>query len=105
MSPFADLGAVQEALAGMVEAGHVERHPRRPGQKEDRYEQVIGGRGSEAGEDEEPAPPAEAPAAPVEVPEPRPEADRLGQLERELAELRAQVAALREALGETNPPE
>jgi hypothetical protein len=40
---FADLASVQEVLERLIERGFVIRHPRRPGQKEDRYEQVLGG--------------------------------------------------------------
>ena len=40
---FADLAAVQEVLERLIGRGFVIRHPRRPGQKEDRFEQVIGG--------------------------------------------------------------
>jgi uncharacterized protein YceH (UPF0502 family) len=87
---FAGLAAVHGSLDGLVERGYVARHGRRPGQKEERYEQLLGG------------------AAPVEshrdtaFPDPPPSAaeDRLGRLEAELAELRRQVAALRDALGE-----
>jgi len=83
---FADLAAVQETLEKLVERGYAERLPRRPGQKEERYRQLLGG--------EEAAPPSEkAPAA----------EDRLDRIERELAELRAQMRELRGALGE--PPE
>jgi len=84
---FADLGAVQETLERLLERELVVRHPRQPGQKEERYEQVLGG----GGEEEAPAP----------SPSVAPEEDRLERLERELAELRAQVASLREALGES----
>jgi hypothetical protein len=45
---FADLAAVHEVLERLVERGYVVRHPRRPGQKEDRYEQVLGGAIAEA---------------------------------------------------------
>jgi uncharacterized protein len=96
---FADLAAVQDTLDRLIDAGHVERIGRRPGQKEERYRQLLGG-----GE-EEPA------AAPALAGEPQPGADpapadgagpedRLERLERELAELREQVRELREALGE-----
>jgi uncharacterized protein YceH (UPF0502 family) len=56
---FADLGAVQTALDGLVERGYVARHERRPGQKELRYQQLLGGleEGSDA-----PAPEAAADA-------------------------------------------
>ena len=40
---FADLAAVNEVLERLIGRGFVIRHPRRPGQKEDRYEQVLGG--------------------------------------------------------------
>ena len=45
MHGFADLAAVQEVLERLIERGYVVRHPRRPGQKEDRFEQVLGGVG------------------------------------------------------------
>jgi uncharacterized protein len=44
---FADLAAVQEVLERLIERNYVVRHPRRPGQKEDRYEQLLGGAGDE----------------------------------------------------------
>ena len=91
---FADLAAVQAALAGLVERGLVVRHERRPGQKEDRYEQLIGG-----GEAE----PASGPAAAGpdrDEPEPVPAGDRLTRLEREVAELRSELTALRAELGD-----
>jgi uncharacterized protein YceH (UPF0502 family) len=50
MEGFADLGAVQEVLERLIDRGYVIRHPRRPGQKEDRYEQVLGGADDEADE-------------------------------------------------------
>jgi uncharacterized protein len=46
---FHDLAAVQGTLEQLLEREYVVRHPRRPGQKEDRYEQVLGG-GGEGGE-------------------------------------------------------
>ena len=106
---FAGLAAVHETLERLVEREQVARHPRRPGQKEDRYEQLLGGGG------EAPAPvahsaagPADSPSTSVDSPpaatddEPSlpPPGDRLNRLEAELAELRQQVASLREALGE-----
>ena len=92
---FADLAAVHETLDGLVERGLVERHARRPGQKEDRYEQLLGaGGGGPAESSAVPAVAAEPPAAPA------PDGDRLARIEAELQELRDQVSALREALGE-----
>lgn len=105
---FADLATVEEALEGLIERGYAIRHERRPGQKEQRYQQVLGGLGEEAPVPA--APPgsaAEAAAgrdAPGEDAAPGPELvpaeDRLTRLERELAELRTELARLREALGD-----
>jgi hypothetical protein len=84
---FTDLAAVHETLEKLVERGYVERLLRRPGQKEERYRQLLGEEGA---------------AAPVHEAPPTDSEDRLDHLERELGELREQVRALREALGE--PP-
>jgi uncharacterized protein YceH (UPF0502 family) len=95
---FADLGAVAETLDRLVERGLVERLERRPGQKEERYRQLLEG---DAGEPQEPAlEPGAAGVASVAEPGPPPSEDRLDRLEREVAELRAELARLREALGE-----
>jgi uncharacterized protein YceH (UPF0502 family) len=91
---FADLGAVQESLERLVERGQVARHERRPGQKEDRYEQLLGGGASPI---ELPAEDAEPAAVPGEALTPA--EDRLTRLEREVTELRAELAALRDELG------
>jgi uncharacterized protein len=56
MQGFPDLAAVHEVIERLIERGYVVRHPRRPGQKEDRFEQTLGG----AGESEPSAEPAEA---------------------------------------------
>jgi uncharacterized protein YceH (UPF0502 family) len=104
---FADLAAVHETLDRLVEREQVARHPRRPGQKEERYQQLLGG---DAMAQPEPAavgtgdfPAAATLSADTDddnsssLPPP---GDRLNRLEAELAELRAQVVALRDALGE-----
>jgi uncharacterized protein YceH (UPF0502 family) len=107
---FAGLAEVQETLDRLVERGYVARHERRPGQKELRYEQLLGGFGEEPA-----APSAVGESRPREEgtamgnaaddpPEPDrglvPAEDRLTRLERELAELREELRGLREALGE-----
>jgi hypothetical protein len=96
---FAGLPEVDEALDRLVERGLVARHARRPGQKEERYEQLLGGG---AGEAERPV--GEAHAAVARPPYAGPSAagsgERLDGLERELAELREEVRALRLALGD-----
>jgi uncharacterized protein YceH (UPF0502 family) len=86
LHPFAELAAVHETLDGLVGRGIAVRHPRRPGQKEERFEQLLG------------APRARQPEASVAFPGDSEE--RLERLEREVEELREQVAALRSALGE-----
>jgi uncharacterized protein YceH (UPF0502 family) len=98
---FADLAAVHSTLDRLIERGLIARQERRPGQKEERYEQLLG-----AGEGEGGAAPASA-AAPVDSEPPaaaaqplEPEGDRLARLEREVAELRSDLARLRESLGE-----
>ena len=99
LHPFAGLPAVQETLERLLARELVTRHPRRPGQKEDRYEQLLGGVEEGAGErpsvgeeDAETVAPAPATGA---------SADRLDRLERELADLRRELAGLRAALGDS----
>ncbi|MBS1887386.1 MAG: YceH family protein [Actinobacteria bacterium] len=92
MEGFADLAAVGEALDRLIERGYVVRHRRRPGQKEERYEQVLGGEAS-----------AEEFLSVADSPTPAEAADevtRLDRLEGELLELKGEIARLREALGE-----
>ena len=83
---FSSLDEVDEALGRLSERGLVVRLPRRPGQKEERYAQLLGG---EPGEE-----PAPSPASPVAE-----EDDRLAEVEAALQELRDEVAALRVELG------
>jgi uncharacterized protein YceH (UPF0502 family) len=111
---FADLATVLTTLDGLVERGYVARHERRPGQKELRYEQLLGGFEEAPAEPASAVPAAEdddtaaggetgsAPAASALGADPGlvPAEDRLTRLERELAELRTELASLREALGE-----
>lgn len=101
---FADLAAVHEALERLIDRGYAIRHPRRPGQKEDRYEQVLGG------DDAVELVPAPPPAS-AEGTEPRStfpaggtpsvadETARLDRLEADLLELKGEIAKLRDALG------
>jgi len=102
---FADLAAAQETLERLVERELVVRHPRRAGQKEDRYEQLLGGAVDPETEAEPVASPSPAEASP-EPPSAQPtgDDDRLDRIEREIAALRAELAGLREALGEEETP-
>jgi uncharacterized protein YceH (UPF0502 family) len=104
---FADLAAVETTLEALVERAYVVRHERRPGQKEVRYAQLLGGLGEESAS----ASATVAEGAAAEEPAPTgsgapdetglvPAGDRLTRLERELAALRSELASLREALGE-----
>ncbi len=47
LNHFVDLAAVHGTLDRLVDAGQVERLGRRPGQKEERYRQLLGGGGEE----------------------------------------------------------
>lgn len=109
MHRFDDLAAVHATLDLLVERGQVVRHERRQGQKEDRFEQLLGGvlteeipAPGEAGEhDEQMAVESDSEARPAAAAHEQltPAEDRLIRLERELSELRAELAELRAALG------
>ena len=111
MQGFESLGSVQEALDRLVERGLVMRHERRPGQKELRYEQLLGGDpaadaalGSAAGDSSGDLAPGgdvgEDRVTAATVPGAGSAAERLQRLEREVAALRSELVSLREALGE-----
>ena len=100
MHGFPDLAAVIDVLEQLIEREYVARLERRPGQKEERYRHRFA-------DDRTDGPPPEPPAVgpPAAPPAPRPpvpaaDADRLDRIEAELAELRDEVARLRETLGE-----
>jgi hypothetical protein len=88
MAQIASLQEVDRALNALIERGYARRLDRRPGQKEERYVQVLGSPG-----EDEPAP-APSPAA-------RPAVERTAAadpLEQRVAALEAEVAAIREQL-------
>jgi uncharacterized protein YceH (UPF0502 family) len=96
---FADAQEVDETLGRLIDRGLIERLERRPGQREERYRQLLGGELEEQAESAAEAPPP-APAAPEPVVAPRDGlAERVERLERELAELREGLGALRRELG------
>ena len=98
MHPFESLEEVNGTLARLIERGLAERLARRPGQKEERYRQLLGGaveeepalvpQGAAAVEERDVAGPngGTAPAPDVAVLE-----ARIERLEREVAELRARA--------------
>ena len=104
MRPFADLAGVHAALDALAGRELVVQLSRRPGQKEERYAHTLGDDAEERAEP--PAPPAPTPVV-ASAPQPPPPAtappvddERLARLEREVAALRAELDALRAALGE-----
>jgi len=91
---FPDMEVLHALLDRLQERELVARYDRRPGQREERYGHLLGA------EAEEPAAaPAPVRAAAPTLAPPARDDDRLDRLEREVAELRAEVAALREELG------
>jgi uncharacterized protein YceH (UPF0502 family) len=124
LHPMADLAAVLDALERLIGRELAVRLPRRPGQKEERYAQLLGEDApdgaapapagaaapvpappSAAAPSAEPAPPSAAapsaePAPPsAAAPPAEPLADpRVDRLEEEVAALRADVGALRASL-------
>ena len=89
MASFASLAELERALETLSDRGYVRRIPRRPGQKEDRFEQLLGGRAAEA-EPSDGAPAGDRDEQPTisDI------AGRLDALEREVATLRRQLSAL-----------
>src|SRR4051794_39669186 len=54
LHPFGSLGEVEQTLAELSERELVRALPRRPGQKEQRYEQLLGGMPDEAAQERAP---------------------------------------------------
>jgi uncharacterized protein len=110
---FGDLAAVEATLESLIARGHAEQLPRQPGQKEERYRQLLGGETTGEGASAAPPtsptfaapapadPPVAAPPAALPTPATLPPAAeaRIAQLEREVAALRAQLSSLRDELG------
>lgn len=96
MQPFSGLDELQEVLTRLIDRELVAQLARRPGQKEERFRHRLSEDLDE--EDASPAGVVAAPAAVVVPPPPRRD-ERLDKLEREVAELREELAALRAELG------
>jgi len=102
MQGFAGLDEVHAVLDELIEREYAARIERRPGQKEERYRHRL----SDEAADAPPLEPMASTAAVVPPPAPAagPDgagAERLDRLEAEVAELREEIARLREALGES----
>jgi uncharacterized protein len=101
MHPFVDLDAVHEALARLIQLGLVACLERRPGQKEDRYAQLLEDRDGQVESSG-----SDILARPVPSPElsssrPYSTATPVDGLEARVARLEHEVAALRAAGGAT----
>jgi len=103
MAPFDSLERVDAALAALCERGYAERIDRRPGQKEDRFRQLLGGSGAAlrpADEDR----PVDSERASLGVPEVAPLPGATGSsrdaLEQRLASLEQKVERLTETVAE-----
>jgi len=100
--PFAGLDEVTATLERLIERGLAERLARRPGQKEERYRELLGAEAEEGDAAEElalrapePAPPArENGVGAANGSDGEGLADRVARLEREIAELRARLDAV-----------
>jgi uncharacterized protein YceH (UPF0502 family) len=94
MQPFDSIDELDEVLTRLIDREFVAQLARRPGQKEERFRHRL----SEDADDVDTHDAVAASAALVVPPPPRRD-DRLDKLEREVAELRAELAALRSELG------
>lgn len=99
MATLESLPEVERVLAVLTERGYVRRLARRPGQKEDRFEQLLGGDSAT----EAPAGPVHTPAVAPGAPSPEPPVDgdlesRVRALEADVTALRAELARLRQAV-------
>jgi uncharacterized protein len=93
LHPFAGTEEVEGVLSGLAERGLTERLPRRPGERGQRWAQLLGGEGDGEGEATVEAPPS-AEAVSSAIP----------SLEERVAELEAAVEELRAALRERATP-
>jgi uncharacterized protein YceH (UPF0502 family) len=82
--PFPSTDDVERTLTALAERELVERLPRRPGEREERWRQLLG-----SGDDGAAGPAERAPAAPAADPDLE---ARVARLEREVAELRDLLA-------------
>jgi uncharacterized protein len=98
-------GELEPLLGGLEERGLVRLLLRRPGQREQRYEQLLGGVGGEVAAAVEPAAPAGEvtpglePEPEAAAPAPDGVSERVDRLEAGLAAVRDELRSLREELG------
>jgi uncharacterized protein YceH (UPF0502 family) len=113
MTQFGSPTEVEQVLEQLGERGYARRLARRPGQKEDRFAQLLGGEDAD-GAESPPSSSASAQASPGASPQASPQASaqpaspdtdlvsRVAALEREVAALRAELAELRGATDEVH---
>jgi uncharacterized protein YceH (UPF0502 family) len=87
--PYGSIEEVQRALDALAEHELVERLPRRPGQSQDRYRQLLGGDGSAAATEPERSTDGES-----VVPTQSPLEARIARLEEQVAELQRALESL-----------
>jgi uncharacterized protein len=92
--PFHSTEDVERTLTALAERELVQRQPRRPGQKEDRYVQLLGGEAEPAAAASMPSPEAYAPSPPAAAVAP-PRDERVDELEERVDHLAGQVEWLR----------
>lgn len=109
MHAFADLAAVHETLGRLIERELVLRLERRPGQKEERYVQLLEDRGGDGatGADAGVTPTGQG-GSRAEVdgehpPAPRPDGVQLAELRERVERLEGEVAELRAAMRNPSP--
>jgi uncharacterized protein YceH (UPF0502 family) len=90
---FASIGELEEVLTRLIDKQFAYELARRPGQKEERFMHRLSVDADDADEQA-------AAVATVVVPPPPRRDDRMDKLERELEELRTEVAAMREVVDE-----
>jgi hypothetical protein len=106
MHQFNSLEEIDATLGQLIDRGYARRIERRPGQKEDRFMQLLGGAGEDEGAPASASVPAPSPQpayAPPPQAAPQPARE---SLEQRVAALEAEVAELREQLRSvaTAPP-
>jgi uncharacterized protein YceH (UPF0502 family) len=103
MAQLGSLAEVERIIDTLTERHYVRRIGRRPGQKEDRFEHLLGGPGGGDAEMRVQEPAATvSPPAPVQAPRMSENgglADRVAALEAEVATLRSELEELRELYG------
>ena len=97
MVPLASLDEVDRVLGELGERGYARRLGRRPGQKEDRYEHLLGGDGDGPAGARESVPGPAPLAAPASSPQPSLE-PRVAALEAQVQRLIAELDELRDQL-------